>query len=536
MRWAGVVAAIWIVLTAAGARGQSFSDVDVPLEHAAYDILTRLETRVVPGRSWLDNRPWTRGDVAQWVQRALGLAAAGAWTPTALEAAQLEQLGREFAADLAERDAAVDMPPPLERTLHVWAGSDWRVRAFLLAGTRLVNEPAGIDNPRTDASLRFEPAGALVVADHVTAVQQFSYRVRTGDDALVNSTDVQDGEAQYVFDPRDRFAITRTVAPYVRVAGKRFRGDIGRFRLRWGPGRHNAMLLSDFTPPFDLARIRFALGPVRYTHVAGQLRPASFPGDPALDERYLAAHRLEWEAHPRFRIALSEALVYGNRGLDLSYLNPLTILFVAQANNGDNDNALASVDFRWIPASGLSLYGECMADDLNLRRGLQHFGNKVALLSGLHWAAPFGAGDWDVEAEWSWASQFTYTHVRPINRYQHFGGPLGSRYGPDAEFVVTALRRQWTRGWSMSLFYEHVRRGEGGLEVDHDDRISDDQEYLSGVVETTLAPGIAWQFRGLRTIDVDLVASGLRVRNPGHDAAASDVTSLAARVAARLEF
>ena len=88
----------------------------------------------------------------------------------------------------------------------------------------------------------------------------------------------------------------------------------------------------------------------------------------------------------------------------------------------------------------------------------------------------------------------------------------------------------------MRVFYERVRRGEGRLDIDHDDRISDEQEYLSGVVETTHAPGIGWSYRGLRTIDVDLEARALQVRNPGNDPAANPTSSLAARVAARLEF
>lgn len=525
--------AIWIVLAHGSRSGaQSFADVDVPLEHAAYDILTRFETRVAPGRTFLDARPWTRGEVARLVQLLTEAAAARNWSPSVIEARQLKQLQLEFGSDLPPEIA----PPPLPRAFHVWEGTGWRLRTFWQAGTQILNASGGVAAGRTDAALRLEPAAAIVIGSRFTAVQQLSYRVRSSDDALVNTADVRDGEAQYVFDARDRFAITRTVAPYMRLSGGRWRGELGRFRTRWGPGRHNALLLSDFTPPFDLARVRVDLGPVRYTHLAGQLRAARFAGDPPLDERYLAAHRLEWEAHPRLRLALSEALVYGNRGLDLSYLNPLTVLFVTQANNGDLDNALASFDARWIATRGVALYGEGVFDDLNLRRGWRHFGNKVAVLAGMHWAAPFGAADWDWEAEWSWVSQFTYTHVHPIDRYQHFGGALGSRFGPDAEFAVAAVRRQLSRGWSASLFYERVRRGEGRLDVDHDDRLSDAQEFLSGNVETTHAPGVAFRFRGLRSLDVDLEARAVTIRHPGHDVTAGSRSRFAARAATRLEF
>jgi hypothetical protein len=212
------------------------------------------------------------------------------------------------------------------------------------------------------------------------------------------------------------------------------------------------------------------------------------------------------------------------------------VLFVTQANQGDQDNALASVDGRILLPHGLELHGELALDDLNLRHGLRHFGNKAAVLGGFLWVAPFGARDWDLEAEWSWASQFTYTHVHPINRFEHFGGSLGSRTGPDSDLWWAGLRRRLSRGWSAGLFYELERYGEGSLAIAHNQRTSDTQEYLSGVVESRHQPGLALQYRGLRNIELHLDYRFVDVRHAEHVAQSAAQLTHQLRFETRLEF
>jgi hypothetical protein len=282
--------------------------------------------------------------------------------------------------------------------------------------------------------------------------------------------------------------------------------------------------------------LQLDFGWIRFQHVAGQLRPATLqPDDPPLEEKYLAAHRLVIQPHRRLVLSVSEAVIYGNRGLDLTYLNPVNVFFVSQANIGDRDNALASVDGKLL-LPGIEIYGELLLDDLNLRRGLRHFGNKLGVLAGFLWMQPLGMRDWDVDGEWSWASQFTYSHQIPINRYEHYGLSLGSRAGTDADLWSAGLRRRLSRGWSVRFFYELERHGEGDLAIDQEQRQGDEQEYLSGTVESRHQPGLQLRFRGLRTLELDLDVRYVRVTQPGNEADRSPQEELAWRAATRLTF
>jgi hypothetical protein len=524
----------WIALALAARPAAALTGLDVPLDHWAYGVLERLEVRARLQAGSLALRPLTRGEMAALVQQAAAGARTGAWRPTAIESRQVDMLRHEFAEELRAHGDTLAIVP---RAYWRWGGERWRLQAFWRGRQRFDRDAPAAGAGRIDSRTVLEPAAALELAGRLLLVEQVFYRVRTSDAPLAQSTDPRDGEAEFVFDARDRFAVTRTVEPYVRYATERLRVDLGRFRLRWGPGRHNALLLVDETPAFDQFRVQARLGPVRWTSLVGQLRAARLlPTDPELRERYVSAHRLGWAVHPRFQFGVSEALVWGDRGLDLAYTNPLTVLFVSQANNGDVDNALAGVDWTWRIAPGLDLYGEGVVDDLNLRRGVRHFGNKLALLGGVLWVEPLGARDWDAEFEWSWAGQFTYTHVRPIDRYQHFGGTLGSRTGPDSDLWVAGLRRHLTRGWSARAFYELERHGEGGIAVDHDQRTSDRQEYLSGVAESRHQPGLELRYRGLRSIEVIADGRVVVITHPRHDPAARRRTEPAVRWEARLEF
>lgn len=509
---------------------------DVPLDHWAYEMLERFEARASLGRSGLDTRPLRREQMARLVRRLGESAARGEWTPTRIEEAQLDMLRSEFSDELiAQGDTLL---PLYCRAWHRWDGKHVRFQLFLVGRQSATRTTPGFDadQSQVDARFLFEPAGAVAIGKSVLAFEQLSLRVRTSNGVLQQGTDVRGGEATFVYAPGDRFSVTRTAEPYVRFGRGPFLADLGRERLRWGPGRHNSLLIQDGTPPLDMLRLELDLGWLRFTNITAQMRPAELvPTDPDFTEKYLAAHRLVLVPHRRLTLAVSDAVVWGDRGIDLAYANPLAIFYVTQANIGDTDNALASVDAKLL-LPGIELYGEVLVDDLNLRRGLDDFGNKVGLLGGLFWPQPFGADDWEAEFEWSWASEFTYTHEFPINRYEHYGTVLGSRAGTDADLWFAGLGRRLSRGWTARAVYELERHGEGNVATAAEPQNIQTQEFLSGVVESRHRPGIDLVYRGLRSLEVTASWRYLHVTQPGHDAAAGDVDSQEALAAIRVEF
>jgi hypothetical protein len=535
-RLRGLVLGVGLGLALAAPPAAALSEMDVPLDHWSYEFADRLVIRAALGRTFLDLRPLTRGEMALLVQRLDTAARAGPWEPTSIEIQQLEMLRQEFSEELLE--IGIDLS--LDRqAYHVWGGDDWRLQAFWRGGSLVAAmhpDPAEPES-QTDAWVLLQPAAALRLGDHVLGTVQVDYRWRTSTSSLVNSADVRGGQAEFVFEPRDRFSIVRSLEPQLRYHGRSWRLGLERGWVRWGPGRANAMLLLGASPPLDALRLQLGRGPVRFASMVAQLRPAHLePTDPPLRERYLAAHRLEFATRSRLHLAVSEAIIWGDRGLDLSYCNPLAVFFVTQANNGDVDNALVSVDGSWRVARGLELHGECVVDDLNLRRGLRHFGNKLGVLAGGVWQEPLGARDWDLLAEWSWASQFTYTHHFPINRYEHYGVSLGSWTGPDSDLWTLAVRRRWSCGWSTRFFYELERHGEGSLATGDDQRTSDQQDFLSGLVESRHHPGVQATYQGLRSLRLEAAYRWLGVVHPAHDPARGRLESHEVSLGAWLEL
>ena len=65
-------------------------------------------------------------------------------------------------------------------------------------------------------------------------------------------------------------------------------------------------------------------------------------------KKYIAAHRLEIAVTDNLDIGLNEVVVYGDRGLEFAYLNPIMFYRSAEHYLGDMDNATMSADFNWI--------------------------------------------------------------------------------------------------------------------------------------------------------------------------------------------
>ena len=63
--------------------------------------------------------------------------------------------------------------------------------------------------------------------------------------------------------------------------------------------------------------------------------------------RYIAAHRLNWDLTDRLSIGASEAVVYGVRSIDLMYLLPFAPFLSLQQYLGDYDNIQWELDIHW---------------------------------------------------------------------------------------------------------------------------------------------------------------------------------------------
>jgi len=299
---------------------------------------------------------------------------------------------------------------------------------------------------------------------------------------------------------------------------------LGRGRLRWGPGRHGALLISGETSPWDMVRLRFGYRGLDFSAFTAILRGEDSKG--VRRPKYLSGHRLEFRWRG-FQFGVSEVVVYGDR-FEPSYLNPFAIYLITEpqasrsippdaerGEEGSGDNVLAGVDLGvfW---RGWKLYGELMVDDYRPTYSPKYWNNKYGFLVGVYRVDPFGLEDTDLRVEYAFVNQYSYTHERAINRYKHFSRPIGHPVGSDADDLWISVGRKFRPGVGVQLSYERLRKGEGGMDRKHEPGDPERWEFLSGTEEVRHILGFKafWKAIGERGITVD--AKYLRIGNLHH--------------------
>jgi hypothetical protein len=264
--------------------------------------------------------------------------------------------------------------------------------------------------------------------------------------------------------------------------------ELGKDELSWGPGPADNLGLSHNAPSFDMIRLRARYGAFNLVSATGFLRacpdrPDSplCGGDGDLDasyivnqtartlerDKHLAAHRLEVAVAPWLDLGFEEMVVYGDRGLEPSYLNPLMFYWAAQSYLGDKDNVLMGLDADLHPGRGVRAYFAYVVDDLKKARIFSSdFANKFSIQTGVLWTNLLGLRDTDLRGEYVRIEPWIYTHKYPINTYRHFDAPLGHSLGPNSDRWQIELGRRFPGHWGANLILSRTRHGDNELLAD----------------------------------------------------------------------
>ena len=154
-------------------------------------------------------------------------------------------------------------------------------------------------------------------------------------------------------------------------------------------------------------------------------------------DKFMVSHRFEVDLWDNFTIHQNEMIVYGNRSLDLNYLNPFSFLRPLEHELGDRDNALITVGFKWrLPKYHIMTYHDFLLDEWKISEAAKYFdagetwfGNKHGVLNGLSWA------NHNIQLWFEHVSiaPWVYTHKFDVNRYTHDSQPLGYLAGPNSQ-------------------------------------------------------------------------------------------------------
>ncbi len=455
-----------------------------PTSHWVYDFLDRLETRGLLPRFLGDTRPMTRLAIARELLPLLS----GYEAFSRAEREQLDFLKIELHEEFEQLGLKTEHPQTGWSRLvhHPWV-DPWAPDLFYTNGRNLLDLSLDLPGAATpllriwvDPVLHYD--GLTAKADTLPASERVNHLERGI--AVRGSLGKHIG---FYSDARDNqewgtrrypslVNYTRPGLGFAQASGKQIDYDetvagvvynrdwltlqFGKDRNRWGPGYAGQLMISDQPTSYDQIKVEVAARNLHFTMLWAVLQhyeTGFFYGNH--QQKYLAAHRLEFSPWRFLDIGFQEMVLYSGRSFEPSYLNPLNFFRSAEHYLGDRDNAAMGLDLQLKALPKTKLYLEFLLDDVTSSKlGTGYYGNKYGMLMGGHHVNLLGIAGLDLRGEYARIRPHTYTHDT-INNFQHFITNLGHRLGPNSEDCFIQLEYRYNRPLLLKAAWERTRHG-----------------------------------------------------------------------------
>jgi len=306
---------------------------------------------------------------------------------------------------------------------------------------------------------------------------------------------------------------------HIRAANEWGSVTIGRERLIGGNGPHrSALFFSDYAPKIDYIGINlnykrfffdffhgWILSDEEFEFIDDNIRVRSLP------DKYISFHRFgAYFFNARLQLAISEMIIYGDRGIEIAYLNPFLFFKSVEHSLRDRDKAMIALDMQVRPVRGIELYGDLLIDDLAFDKlGTNWFGNQFAFrLGGI--ATPVFAGIRNAALflDYVRIQPYVYTHRIPMNSYEHGGFPIGNPLGPNSDSWMVRWEQLLSGRSEVEFYYKRIRKGHNvtdedgnlirnvGGDISQGHRADDSTEvfFLDGNLENISIAGISLKY------------------------------------------
>lgn len=526
-RW---VCALFLVFFIA-AECRADRTVNVPLDHPSYAFVERFEARGVLGGMVGGIRPFSRAYMAGLL--AAVRAAGDRGLPiSATELKRLERYEAEFLPELGgEYPQGVKARLHRGLPLYRYSGEEGVLQADLLFRQR-TDHFTGRGRRQAEEVYRHTMGG--IVRGHIG--ERIGFRMSFAQTREQGSRHYTWREQVYerrleipqlkggLADYHEAMAYMTVSLPYVDV-------EFGKDEAAWGPGSDDNLGLSNNAPSYTMLRLKSSIGAMKLVSIAGVLRPCPDRPDSPLCRgladssasyivnrqsrileraKYLAAHRLEVALAPWLDLGFHEVVVYGDRSIEPTYLNPFMFYWAAQSHLGDKDNVMMGVDLDIHPGHNQRYYVSYVIDDLKkLAIFSDDFANKFSLQAGWFWVDPPLLTDGDLRFEYVRIEPWIYTHKFPINTFRHFDAPLGHELPPNSDRLALVITKRLGLGLELTGSLQRSRHGANEVLADGsirnvggdlhygwrpgDER--DSKHFLDGILErrTSLAGSVEWR-------------------------------------------
>ncbi len=244
--------------------------------------------------------------------------------------------------------------------------------------------------------------------------------------------------------------------------------DIGLYRqpVLWGNSFYNNLTLSNNSPAFSYIGLSSKFKGINLTYIHATLLNDSASVRGALKEtrnqqKYFAGHRIDISLFKgTTNIGLTDIVIYGSRNTELSYLIPVNFFWTIGHNLYDRDNSLLSMDLKTTFLKNFTFYGSVLIDELRFGElGKKWWANKHILQGGIRWSTYVVSLPVDIQAEFTAARPWTYTHKTLTTNYTNNALCLGFPYGPNSQLLFLRGDTYFSRRTHLSIEFHNLKHG-----------------------------------------------------------------------------
>lgn len=242
--------------------------------------------------------------------------------------------------------------------------------------------------------------------------------------------------------------------------------SFGRDKFFIGNGQRS-LFLSDYSAPYLFLKMDIDIWRFKYQSIIAELTNQYVRGsDQLLPKKYMAVHHLSMQPTHWLNLGLFESVVMQRSNhFELQYLNPIIFYRSVEHALGSPDNVMIGGDYKMNFVNHLSIYGQFLFDELNVKnffKGNGWWANKWAVQVGLKYIDIIP--NLDAQAEFNYVRPFTYTHSDQTN-YTHYNQPLAHPLGANFYEFILNLRYQPIPRLSLNAKYIVARVGDDTLNL-----------------------------------------------------------------------
>lgn len=450
----------------------------IPYDHPVYDFLNRMDSRHIISNYNSFELPKTRGQIAGYLKEVI----LSTDLLDNVDRAFLEDFKTEFEFDLfgtvvnSQRligSGDYDFFSDNEKYLffHSEAGKASLFINLIAEGELLSRNQL---KPAVNSTSHFGIIGGEIRG---TFLNKFGFSIKgtNGNVFGDKKTALLKRELQYNYklneNPDETFF--DETEGYITADFDIVRFKLGRNRIVTGYGSIKS-IFSDNSPVFDNISFDINYRFIQFSYFHGKLlgdiyyAPDSITGGSnVLTEKYIGYHRLGFNISRHFSFGVGEMIIYGDRPIDLSYLNPFNFYKSVEHSNRDRDNALLFFDVKNNSIKGLQLFGNLIIDDVSFSKlGTGWWGNQFLVNVGLFSSNLYHTLPLDLRMEYLRIEPYTFTHRLSRNSYTNFGYSLGPDLQPNSELFLFKINYRFSSELVLSTSFAYSVHGANPVNTD----------------------------------------------------------------------